>query len=617
MDIKSLITDDDGDHILRYAPTRSDFDDVERDSRSEEYAANAAEELTAIVYGPINSLNVSSNPVSPGPSSPPLDQPKPDDFVPPARPSSTPFLHSDPCQALCFPGAEDAYDFSNGPSYHRSTASGTEDSSRTGASLDVLPTEIHEAILDHLFGFRVSPKSKSSVDLACVSKSWGTLMRYSRRKEISQLALVSPVWRHLIQSRLYRHIKIKGTQDSLVQAANWFLDHPILARNVKHLEVWFPAFQPRFGTLPLARMTPPQDNGHAAAASYELPCNNASLRQVFDFILAILPRVSILTLEGGERRKAPKVKNDSSPTAFVTKQVPSLENVRTLVTKGQWNLMRDDPDFHFIMAALPSLTEWHGSYSRPKSKSYLTMARFLPSIPSNITRLTLFLEADYRREMSTPNYYFKVAQQVHFCTKLAEATPALEHLSYTGRVCKAFFDGAARRASPRLTRLKSIDLTVKNICRPLAEYQASGSGIFDMMFIQNFEALVSSAIRSMENLTALDFLRIRYVDLGRAPHCSLAAVLANVLIDSAVPPLNPYFLMRDNSCTGVWSDALLKDLARVRPEAQYEELTENFGDLAWNKDGRLYVSTQGNRLRVRSLKISSYQIIQIPSMSAI
>ena len=616
MDIKSLITDDDGDHILRYAPTRSDFDGIEHDSRSEEYATNAAEELTAIVYGPINNLNASSNPVSPGPSSPPLDQPKPDDFVPPARPSSTPFLHSDPCQALCFPGAEDAYDFSSGPSYYRSAASDTEDSSRTGASLDVLPTEIHEAILDHLFGFRVSPKSKSSVDLACVSKSWGTLMRYSRRKEISQLALVSPVWRHLIQSRLYRHIKIKGTQDSLVQAANWFLDHPILARNVKHLEVWFPAFQPRFGTLPLARMTPPQDNGHAAAASYELPCNNASLRQVFDFILAILPRVSILTLEGGERRKAPKVKNDSSPTAFVTKQVPSLDNVRTLVTKGQWNLMRDDPDFHFIMAALPSLTEWHGSYSRPKSKSYLTMARFLPSIPSNITRLTLFLEADYRREMSTPNYYFKVAQQVHFCTKLAEATPALEHLSYTGRVCKAFFDGAARRASPRLTRLKSIDLTVKNICRPLAEYQASGSGIFDMMFIQNFEALVSSAIRSMENLTALDFLRIRYVDLGRTPDNPLRSCSLTPL-DSAVPPLNPYFLMRDNSCTGVWSDALLKDLARVRPEAQYEELTENFGDLAWNKDGRLYVSTQGNRLRVRSLKISSYQIIQIPSMSAI
>lgn len=521
MDVQSLMTDGDGDHILRYAPTRSDFDDAQHDSRSEEYAANAADELTAIVYGPINNLNVSSNPVSPGPSSPPLDQPKDDDFVPPARPSSTPFLHSDPCQALCYHGAEDTYDFSSGPSYRSNAASDAEDRSTTGASLDVLPTEIHEAILDHLFGFRVSPQSKSSVDLACVTKSWGTLMRYSRRKEISQLALVSPVWRHLIQSRLYRHIKVKGTQESLGQAANWFLDHPILARHVKHLEVWFPAFQPRFGALPLARMSPPQENGHVAAASYELPFDNASLRQVFDFILAILPRVSILTLEGGERRKAPKVKNESSPTTFVTKRVSLLENIRTLVTKGQWNLMRDTTDFDFIMASMPGLTEWHGSYSRPKSKSYLTMSKFLPSLPSNITHLTLFLEADYRREMSTPNYYFKVAQQVHFCTRLAEATPALEHLSYTGRVCKAFFDGAARRANARLTRLKSIDLTVKNICRPLCEYQASGSGIFDMLFIQNFEALVLSAIRSMESLAALDFLRIRYVDLGKASPCAV------------------------------------------------------------------------------------------------
>lgn len=511
MDINSLITDDDGDHILRYAPTRSDFDDAERDSRSDDYATNAAEELTAIVHGPINNLNVSSNPVSPGPSTPPLDQPKDDDFVPPARPSSTPFLHSEPCQALSYPGAEDAYDFSSGLSYHRSNTA------TTGASLDDLPTEIHEAILDHLFGFRVSPQSKSSVDLACVTKSWGTMMRYSRRKEISQLALVSPVWRHLIQSRLYRHIKLKGTKDSLGQAANWFLDHPFLAEHVKHLEVWFPAFQPRFGTLPLSRMAPPQENGHISAASYELPFNNASLRQVFDFILAIVPGVSILTLEGGERRKAPKVKNESLPTGLISKRGPSLVKVRTLVTKGQWNLMRDTADFNFIMAALPRLTEWHGSYSRPKSKSYLTMSRILPSLPQNITRLTLFLEADYRREMSTPSYYFKVAQQVHFCTKLAEATPALEHLSYTGRVCRSFFDVAARRANARLTRLKSIDLTVKNICRPLCEYQASGSGIFDMMFIQNFELLVLGAIRSMESLTALDFLRIRYVDLGKNP----------------------------------------------------------------------------------------------------
>lgn len=239
---------------------------------------------------------------------------------------------------------------------------------------------------------------------------------------------------------------------------------------------------------------------------------------VFEFMASILPEVSILTLEGGERRKAPKVRNESPTNGFVSKQVPFLTSVRTLVTKGQWNLVRSDDDFAFIMAALPNLGEWHASYSRPKSKSYLTMARFLPFIPSNITHLSLFLEADYRREMSTPNYAFKIAQQVHFCTKLAEATPALEHLAYTGRICRAFFDVAALRTNSRLTRLKSIDLTVKNICRT-SEFQTSGTGIFDIVFIQNFESLVLGAIRSMEVLTALDFLRIRYVDLGMLKIC--------------------------------------------------------------------------------------------------
>ncbi|CAI4219298.1 unnamed protein product [Parascedosporium putredinis] len=582
MDIQSLITDADGDAIFTYTPRSSDFPQHDIDFRSEDaFRSTTNDELT------------------------------------------TPFLRNDPRPLLCHDAdIENFYLLS--PDATSLAATLPEQSSYAVASvgLDGLPTEIHEAILDHLFGFRISPQSKSSVDLACVTKPWGTLHRYSRRKEISQLALVSRVWRPLIQSRLYRHIKIQGSHDSLVRAANFFMDHPHLANYVRHLEAWFPVFQPRYGQSATdANSTPvvtaAREEGLATAASYQLPYNNASLKQVFEFIGLILPGVSVLTLEGGERRKAPKVRNSppASLGGFVSKSVPVLASIRTLVTKGQWNLLREDCDFSFLMAAFPNLCEWHGTYSRPKSKSYLTMARFLPRLPSTITHLSLFLEADYRREMSTPGYAYKVAQQVHFCAKLAEATPALEHLSYTGRICRAFFDVAALKANPRLTRLKSIDLTVKNICRS-PEFQSSGTGIFDVSFIQNFENLVLGAIRSMEALTALNFLRIRYVDLGKSTMHNWATIvqshlmLTTGLAESAVPPLNPYFLMRDGRCTGVWSDTLLRELARVRPMAQYEELTENFGDLAWNKDGRLYVSTQGNRLRVRSLKISSYRIIQ-------
>ncbi len=35
--------------------------------------------------------------------------------------------------------------------------------------------------------------------------------------------------------------------------------------------------------------------------------------------------------------------------------------------------MRTGEDFDVIMAALPNIQEWHTSYAKPKSKSYLSM----------------------------------------------------------------------------------------------------------------------------------------------------------------------------------------------------------------------------------------------------
>ncbi|CRK38325.1 hypothetical protein BN1723_018675, partial [Verticillium longisporum] len=68
------------------------------------------------------------------------------------------------------------------------------------------------------------------------------------------------------------------------------------------------------------------------------------------------------------RKKAPMVQHSSwaGPNDWA---LPILESVRTLVTRGQWNLMRTDEDFKSILSSLPNLTEWHGSYSKPKSKS--------------------------------------------------------------------------------------------------------------------------------------------------------------------------------------------------------------------------------------------------------
>jgi hypothetical protein len=378
--------------------------------------------------------------------------------------------------------------------------------------LNDLPAEIHECVLDHLFGFRVSTTSKSSI------VRWGTALRHSRRKELSELALVSPVWRGLIQERLYRHIKIKATAESMHDFLDWFVMHEHLRPHVKHIELWFPVFEPKYSLQTLASLNtlPTVTVDGLTQTSYTLPADNCSLEDAFEVIGMMLPEVCVLTLEGGERKKAPKVRLTSqySATRLSRNWMPKLLSVRTLVTRGQWNLIRSDKDFEVITSSLPNLEEWHGYYSKPKSKSYLTMATILPKLPASLSTLELCIEGDYRRELSFPPYFRKVLNKLHFCKMLADAAPAVEHLSYTGRVCRVFFDLLALNTDPRTTRLKSIDLTVKNCCRHMTHWHESGSGITDMNFIRAFESLVISGIRSLTSLKALEYLRIRFVDLG-------------------------------------------------------------------------------------------------------
>lgn len=69
-----------------------------------------------------------------------------------------------------------------------------------------LPIEIHEAILDHLFGERTSG-SGSNTPGRPDARSWIRALRHPRRKALSNLALITPVWRDLVQERIYRHSK--------------------------------------------------------------------------------------------------------------------------------------------------------------------------------------------------------------------------------------------------------------------------------------------------------------------------------------------------------------------------------------------------------------------------
>jgi hypothetical protein len=224
----------------------------------------------------------------------------------------------------------------------------------------------------------------------------------------------------------------------------------------------------------------------------------------------------------------------------------------------------------------------------------------LRDLPPSITHLNLSIESTYCREALSPSLWRKVYQDqgIHICSKLALSLPRLEHLQYTGRICHHFFDiasWAAKQQDPRGNRnLRSLDIIVKNTCRPPTVWH-DGSGITDFAFIQTFERLVAAAVRSLESFKALKFLRIRFIDL-----------------DSPFPLLNPFFQLKDDICTGLWSDDILTTLNSVRPMAKFPDLCDSFG-LLLDKNGR-FVDPQPAMARMRptSMKFSAYYCLSDP-----
>jgi hypothetical protein len=419
--------------------------------------------------------------------------------------------------------------------FNESSSSASDDAmtdSSRATPFNELPTEVHEAILDHLFGYCISPTSSSAMRISSLTRCWSSVLRHCRRRELADLALVNSVWRTLVQQRLYRHIKLKATIESIDNAIMHLASKPHLACHIKHAEVWFPVFQPTFGPLALSNTLtlPTVTSDGLTNATYTLPANNCTLDEVFRFLSLALPCVQVLSLEGGDRRKAPKVVYFRRQQDSVAAQsLEPISTVQTLVTRGQWNLIRDSSDFHTILRALPNLKEWQASYSKPKSKTYITVSEFVPSLPHRITNLSLCLENDYRREGVMPAFYAKVAMKTHICSKMAEVTSQLEHFSYTGRICHRFFDIAGRLANPVTTRLRSIDVTVKNCCRHSSNYHESGSGIQELGFIEAFERLVLSAVRSLDKFKEVQYLRIRFVDLGKLLQGFVCFLRANTI----------------------------------------------------------------------------------------
>lgn len=70
-----------------------------------------------------------------------------------------------------------------------------------------LPLEILEEVVGFLLG-DLGSTSLGTLGWTHGTRNWSSAMRHPRRKQLSDLALVSRSWRCLTQERLYRHSKL-------------------------------------------------------------------------------------------------------------------------------------------------------------------------------------------------------------------------------------------------------------------------------------------------------------------------------------------------------------------------------------------------------------------------
>ncbi|KAJ5951616.1 uncharacterized protein N7479_010029 [Penicillium vulpinum] len=476
-----------------------------------------------------------------------------------------------------------------------------------------LPVEIHEIILDQLFGERASAGNHTAYG----AQHWTKALHHPRRKALSNLALICRVWTGLVQSRIYRHIRIKGSREGVADCVRWFKRKAHLIPYVCHIEVWMPIWGDRAvwpnisgsNTAHYAAQTaaghviPMQWNQHNNQVEgifyYRRALNNASLEDIFKLVRLYFPAARVLTLEGGHCKNSPRIRHFCHDN-ILQRRLPVLGNIQTLIMRGSWNLMRKLDDWDNIARALPALSEWHCSWAQPHLNAYFIMIHILTYPPIKLRHINISLEGLYNHNDDVLAGLFGHRKSLPpICSLLGEMAPRLESFTYTGRVCWYFFETLKQSATAMSSRsrLRSMDIVVKACCH---KQQVDGShhwsqlsqgigGITSMEFILAFEAMVIKAIECLSVLPTLEYLRIRFIDL-----------------DSSCPPLNPYFQLFKNECTGLWSDDILEALRMNRPSAAFFSLTDG---IYAEYDDQQIVGALMPRVRPLGIQVSMYSLI--------
>ncbi|EXJ96024.1 hypothetical protein A1O1_01150 [Capronia coronata CBS 617.96] len=456
-------------------------------------------------------------------------------------------------------------------------------------SLHDLPSEVQGKVLDFIFGDMHSVYAAST---SLRGKSVSSLMRHPRRKAVSDLALVSPAWRDLVQERIYRHIKVKGTRAGLAESEEFFVTHLHLTKFVRHIEFWVPVWGDKassdnrtFGPV----MHGPERPGyfHLANTANEslIPANDflgfgfklcaysATLSEIFNHVNCFFPNSRVFTLEGGHCKKSNMIRHFPQ-TLFPdpNQSLEKLPNIRTFAMRGAWNIMRNYSHWKTIESALPNVEEWHCGYAKPRIEADATINKILQHLPSQLRHVNISLDGMYSKDPLTVGSSYTPGQP-HLCERLGRVLPHLESLTFTGKVCECLWTSAFSALSglKEEPRLKALELVVKACCRQrvsdidpetgetivheLGGVMADGAGITNLVFIRAFERLVLHTVEALARFPHLNYVRIRFIDL-----------------DSPCTLLNPYWQLENGKVYGIWNEEIVERLSEVKPDVEYDEL---------------------------------------------
>ncbi|GAB1207400.1 hypothetical protein APSETT445_006116 [Aspergillus pseudonomiae] len=436
---------------------------------------------------------------------------------------------------------------------------------RPELQLQNLPVEIHEAILDFLFGERAAAFTTTGP-----GKSPG------RTSYVRHVEIWIPVWGK------------RAIKNSSQIPTRRYNDEDIDGAAAHTTMVWDDS-----------------DTNHGNDYKYHYASHNATLEEIFYHVQSCFPEARILTLEGGHCKKPPMVRHfRNDPCGLSGQQLPTLPEIRSFVMRGAWNIMRDHRHWRNLSEALPGLQEWHCAYAKPKVEGYHTIAEILRRLSPSIVHLNISLEGFYSKDSTQTNWLGDGVNPPHLCRLLGDVVPHLESLAFTGKVCACLFQPTRNSLSvwpPKSSKLRSLDLVVKNCCRdkrtsPGLPFLDDFSRITNLHFIRAFERLITGAVHSLNTHQVLNYMRIRFIDL-----------------DSACPPLNPYFQLIDDECSGLWSERILDMLHEARPQAHFIELSE--GIYPQYGPNHQIVGAVYPRTRPLSIHAATYKIIADVSKS--